>query len=53
MVEPTNFYLNEETFKDNKFMHKVHEDNKISSAKAVEEYKRFVEVLKKNDIDVV
>jgi hypothetical protein len=26
MVEPTHFFLNEETFADNKFMNKVEED---------------------------
>jgi len=26
MIEPTHFFLNEETFADNKFMNKVEED---------------------------
>ena len=26
MVEPTHFFVNEETFQDNKFMNKVQED---------------------------
>jgi hypothetical protein len=31
MVEPTNFFLNEETFQDNKFMNKVQIDQQEST----------------------
>ncbi len=55
MVEPTHFFLNEETFKDNKFMNKVEEDPLLSmkhtsSKKAKEEYKNFVNELRKHDL---
>ena len=41
MVEPTHFFLNEETFQDNKFMNKVQMDQRDSSLKAIEEFKKF------------
>jgi len=53
MVEPTHFFLNEETFADNKFMNKVHEDREVSSKKAKAEFKNFVELLQANHIDVI
>ncbi len=53
MVEPTHFFLNEETFKDNKFMNKVEEDQATSSKKAKQEYKDFVSQLRKNDLEIV
>ena len=43
MVEPTHFFLNEETFADNKFMNKVQLDQLQSSTKAKDEFKRFKE----------
>ena len=43
MVEPTHFFLNEETFADNKFMNKVSDDMHTSSQKAKDEFKRFME----------
>jgi len=52
MVEPTHFFLNEETFADNKFMNKVEADQAESTKKAKEEFHRFVDTLKKNHIDV-
>lgn len=52
MVEPTHFFVNEETFADNKFMNKVEEDQATSSKKAKEEFHAFVQVLRENDIDV-
>ena len=48
MVEPTHFFLNEETFADNKFMNKVQEDQATSSKKAKEEFYNLVESLKSN-----
>ena len=53
MVEPTHFFLNEETFQDNKFMNKVQEDQMQSSNKAKEEFKRFRDEIQKNDVEVV
>jgi hypothetical protein len=38
MVEPTHFFLNEETFADNKFMNKVQLDQLESSTNAKEEF---------------
>lgn len=38
MVEPTHFFLNEETFADNKFMTKVQIEQKESTQKAIEEF---------------
>ena len=53
MVEPTHFFLNEETFADNKFMNNVQMDQLQSSQKAKEEFHRFADEIRKNDIDVV
>ena len=53
MVEPTHFFLNEETFQDNKFMNKVQMDQAQSSQQAKDEFKRFADEIRKNDIDVV
>ncbi|CDW85066.1 amidinotransferase [Stylonychia lemnae] len=52
MVEPTHFFLNEETFQDNKFMNKVQIDQRESSLKAIEEFGKFKDLLLENDIDV-
>ena len=52
MVEPTHFFLNEETFADNKFMNKVQLDQLQSSTKAKDEFKRFREQIQKADIEV-
>ena len=41
MVEPTHFFLNEETFADNNFMNKVQLDQLESSTKAKEEFYKF------------
>ena len=38
MVEPTHFFLNEETFADNKFMNKVQLDQLQSSSDAKDEF---------------
>jgi len=38
MVEPTHFFLNEETFADNKFMNKVQLDQLQSSTDAKHEF---------------
>ena len=35
MVEPTGFFLNEETFKDNKFMQRVNDSRKKTTDKAI------------------
>ena len=53
MVEPTNFFLNEETFEDNKFMNKVTLDQQESTQKAIEEFRLFKDVILQNGIDVV
>ena len=53
MVEPTNFFLNEETFKDNKFMQRVKESNLKTTNKAIKEFWTMVNNLKKNGIEVV
>ncbi len=53
MVEPTHFFLNEETFQDNKFMNKVQLNQLQSSQKAKDEFFQFRENIHKNHIDVV
>ena len=52
MVEPTQFFLNEETFKDNKFMVRVADSKKKSSQQAIGEFKKMAENLKKSGIKV-
>ena len=53
MVEPTHFFLNEETFTDNKFMNKVQLDQIESSKQAKEEFHRFREEIIKHGVEVV
>ena len=52
MVEPTNFFLNEETFQDNKFMNKVQIDQQESTKKAIDEFKKFRDTIEQNGIEV-
>lgn len=52
MVEPTAFYLNEETIEDNKFMQRVSESKEQSSRIALEQYNAMVENLRRNNIRV-
>ena len=52
MVEPTAFYLNEETIEDNKFMQRVTESKEQSSKIALEQFNGMVENLKRNNIKV-
>ena len=53
MVEPTHFFLNEETFQDNKFMNKVEMGQKESSAKAIEEFHSLANEIRRHGIEVV
>eukprot|EP00347_Sterkiella_histriomuscorum_P004730 403359327 len=53
MVEPTNFFLNEETFQDNKFMNKVSLEHQQSTIQAIEEFQLFKETIQANGVDVV
>jgi hypothetical protein len=50
MVEPTQFFLNEETFKDNKFMERVKSSKEQSSKKAIQEFKNMASNLQKNGV---
>ena len=52
MVRPTNFFLNAETFEDNKFMHQVNESQSVTTKKAQTEFDGFVDMLKENKVDV-
>ena len=52
MVEPTQFFLNEETFKDNKFMERVKDSKQKTTQKAIQEFKKMAENLKKNGVTV-
>lgn len=52
MVEPTQFFLNEETFSDNKFMNKVDEDKEATSKKAIEEFHNLADKLKTAGVTV-
>lgn len=52
MVEPTGFFLNEETFKDNKFMQRVNDSKKKTTDRAILEFKNMEANLKKNGIEV-
>ena len=52
MVEPTQFFLNEETFKDNKFMERVKDSKSKSTQEAIQEFKKMAENLKKNGVTV-
>ena len=45
MVEPTQFFLNEETFKDNKFMERVKDSKSKSTQEAIQEFKKMAENL--------
>jgi hypothetical protein len=53
MVEPTHFFLNEETFKDNKFMNKVQLDQLQSSNQAKEEFWRFRDNIERHEVEVL
>ena len=53
MVEPTHFFLNEETFQDNKFMNKVEMGQKESSEKAIEEFHSLANEIRRHGIEVV
>lgn len=50
MVRPTNFCTNYESIKDNKFMNES--TDKLSNAKAQEEFDNFVSNLKREDVSV-
>jgi hypothetical protein len=50
MIRPANFAFNEETAGDNAFQFKNSDDDVHS--KALEEFDRFVSLLRKNDVDV-
>ena len=52
MVKPTSFYSNEETIEDNKFMSRVSESKKETTAKAQLEFKNMVDNLRKHGIKV-
>lgn len=52
MVEPTQFFLNEETFQDNKFMVRVADSKKKSTAKAIQEFKKMASNLKRAGVTV-
>ena len=52
MVEPTNFYTNEETYKDNKFMNKVSADAKATTEQAMFEFHHLVRKIILNHVDV-
>eukprot|EP00347_Sterkiella_histriomuscorum_P008666 403344226 len=52
MVEPTNFFLNEETFEDNKLMKQTGMDQQEISQRAIDEFRRFKDTIEKNGIEV-
>lgn len=52
MVEPTHFFLNEETFEDNKLMKKTNLNKDQLTLRAIDEFKRFKNNLEANDIEV-
>ena len=52
MVKPTNFFLNEETFQDNKFMNPVQVSQLQSSQQAKDEYSRFRDKILDSGVDV-
>ena len=52
MVEPTQFFLNEETFKDNKFMERVKDSKSKTTQKAIAEFKKMADNLRKNGVTV-
>ena len=53
MVEPTHFFLNEETFADNKFMTKVEIERKESTKRAIEEFHGLAKAIRAQGIEVV
>lgn len=52
MVEPTAFYLNEETIEDNKFMNRVEYTREETSRTALKQFNDMVDNLKRNNINV-
>ena len=52
MVEPTSFFLNEETFEDNKFMQKTKDSKKQTTQKAIQEFKNMEANLRKAGVKV-
>ena len=52
MVEPTHFFLNEETFADNKFMNKVTMSMEETTQKAIDEFRKFKEQIEKAGVEV-
>lgn len=52
MVEPTDFFLNEETFADNKFMHETTLARAESTKIAIDEFKRFREKILDAGVEV-
>lgn len=53
MVEPTNFYYNEQAAEDNEFMKKVALDDATVKRQANEEFKKMVKILEDAGIEVV
>ena len=53
MVEPTHFFFNTETAKDNEFMTEVDEDSSIVSKKAIQEHRDLSKAIQDAGISVV
>ena len=53
MIRPTCFYLNQATFKDNKFMKKTNITKKISTQKARKEWTAMKRNITKSGVEVV
>lgn len=53
MVEPTHFFLNEETFTDNKFMTKVEIERGESTKRAIGEFHALADAIRTQGIEVV
>jgi hypothetical protein len=52
MVEPTHYFVNEETFLDNKFMHRVSDPVAESTALALVEFNRLKDAIEGAGITV-
>jgi len=53
MVEPTKFFFNAETAKDNEFMHDVQEDNEVIAKQAIEEHQTLRKRIEEAGVEVV
>jgi len=53
MVEPTKFFFNTETAKDNEFMHQIDEENDVIAKKAIEEHQSLRSKIEEAGVSVV